>query len=203
MTAVPPQVAGGDMGSKIEADETGRGAGGARSAVTAVGLVLAAAAAGIAVGLLIAPDSGEKTRARLRRSVRSGWDDLSDNVGRGVKTLRHEGNGVLRRIEDRLGDIEERLESARDAAVDAVEEPIARLRGERRGNPLLGLLAGAAISWFLTSERTADVRAEVRDAARKAKRRATDEWDRFQERGGFSGRSGSPANGATESAEPV
>lgn len=186
------------MGSRTEADETVRGAGGTRSAV-AVGLVLAAAAAGVAVGLLIAPDSGEKTRARLRRSVRSGWDDLSDNVGRGVKTLRHEGNGVLHRIEDRLGDLEERLESARDA----VEEPIARLRGERRGNPLLGLLAGAAISWFLTSERTADVRAEVRDAAKKAKRRATDEWDRFQERGGFSGRSGSPANGATESAEPV
>jgi hypothetical protein len=87
--------------------------------------------------------------------------------------------------------------------VDAVEEPLARLRGERRGNPLLGLLAGAAISWFLTSERTADVRAEVKDAARKAKRRATDEWDRFQERGGFSRRASSPANGAPEPAEPI
>ena len=191
------------MGAKDEADETIGGSSGSRGAATALGLVLTAAAAGIAVGLLVAPDSGEKTRARLRRSVRSGWDDLSDNFGRGVKTLRHEGDGVLRRIEDRLGDIEERLEAARDAAVDAVEEPIARLRGERRGNPLLGLLAGAAISWFLTSQRTADVRAEVRDAARKAKRRATDEWDRFQERGGFSRRSGSPANGAPEPAEPV
>ena len=191
------------MGSKSEADETIREASGSRNAVTAIGLVLAAAAAGVAVGLLVAPDSGEKTRARLRQSVRSGWDDLSDNLGRGVKTLRHEGNGVLRRIEDRLEDIEERLESARDTAIDAVGEPIARLRGERRTNPLLGLLAGAAISWFLTSERTADVRAEDDLAARKARRRAADEWDRFQERGGFSRRSGAPANGAPESAEPV
>jgi gas vesicle protein len=191
------------MAVKDEADERIAGASGTRSAVTAVGLVLAAAAAGVAVGLLIAPESGERIRARLRRSVRSGWDDFSDNIGRGVKTLRHEGDGVLRRIEDRLGDIEERLESARDTAVEAVEEPLARLRGERRGYPLLGLLAGAAISWFLTSERTADVRGEVRDAARKAKRRATDEWDKFQERGGFSRRSGSPANGAAEPAEPV
>jgi gas vesicle protein len=191
------------MGEKSEVGERRGASSGTRSTVTTLGLVLAAAAAGIAVGLLIAPDSGERIRARLRRSVRSGWDDLSENIGRGVKTLRHEGNGVLRSIEDRLEDIEGRLESARDAAVDAVEEPLARLRGERRGSPLLGLLAGAAISWFLTSERTADVRAEVRDAARKASRRAADEWDRFQERGGFSRRSGSPTNGAPESTEPV
>jgi gas vesicle protein len=174
----------------------------ARGAATAVGLVLAAAAAGVAVGLLAAPDSGQRTRARLRRSVRSGWDDLSDNVGRGMKTLRHEGDSALRRIEARLGDLEERLESARDAAVDAVEEPLARLRGERRPSPWLGLLVGAAISWFLTSERTADMRAEVRDAALKARRKATDEWDRFQERGGFARRTSSPVNGA-ESPEPV
>ena len=191
------------MGARSEAEDRRGGSGAARGTITALGLVVAATAAGLAVGLLIAPESGERTRARLRRSVRSGWDDLNDNIGRGVKTLKHEGNGVLRRIEGRLEEIEGRLESARDAAVDAVEEPLARLRGERRGNPLLGLLAGAAISWFLTSERTADVRAEVKDAARKAKRRATDEWDRFQERGGFSRRASSPANGAPEPAEPI
>ena len=174
-----------------------------RGAATAVGLVLAAAAAGVAVGLLMAPDSGERTRARLRRTVRSGWDDLHDNIGRGVKTLRHEGTGAMRRIEERIGDLEERLESAREAAVDVMEEPLARFRGERRSSPWLGLLMGAALSWFLTSERTADMRAEVRDAARKAKRKATDEWDRFQERGGFAARrTSSPVNGA-ESPEPV
>jgi gas vesicle protein len=182
----------------MEPEETLRVSGKTRGAATAVGLVLAAAAAGVAVGLLVAPDSGERTRARLRRSVRSGWDDLSDNVGRGVKTLRHQSDGVVRRIEERLEDLEERLESARDS----VEEPLARLRGERRGNAWLGLLMGAAISWFLTSERTADMRAEVREAARKAKRKATDEWDRFQERGGFSHRTSAPVNGA-ESSEPV
>jgi gas vesicle protein len=187
----------------IDTDEGSRASSGARGAATAIGLALAAAAAGLAVGLLVAPDSGERTRARLRRSVRSGWDDLSDNLERRVKTLRHEGNGVLHRIEERLGDIEERLESARDAAVDAVEEPLARLRGERRGNAWLGILAGAALSWFLTSERTADMRAEVRDAARKARRRATDEWDKFQQRGGFSRQPGAPANGAPEPAEPI
>lgn len=169
-----------------------------RGAATAVGLVLAAAAAGVAVGFLMAPDSGERTRARLRRTVRSGWDDLNDNIGRGVKTLRQEGTGAMRRIEERIGDLEERVEAARDA----VEEPLARFRGERRSSPWLGLLMGAALSWFLTSERTADMRAEVRDAARKAKRKATDEWDRFQERGGFARHASSPVNGA-ESPDPV
>ena len=183
----------------IDADESRGTSQKSRSAATAVGLVVAAAAAGLAVGFLMAPDSGERTRARLRRSVRSGWDDLSDNVGRGVKTLRHEGSGAMRRIEERIGDLEERLESA---AVDAMEEPLARFRGGRRSSPWLGLLMGAAVSWFLTSERTADMRAEVRDAAQKAKRKATDEWDRFQERGGFARRTSSPVNGA-ESPEPV
>ena len=183
----------------IDADESVGTPNKTRGAATAAGLVLAAAAAGLAVGFLMAPDSGERTRARLRRSVRSGWDDLSDNIGRGVKTLRHEGSGAMRRIEERIGDLEERLESA---AVDALEEPLARFRGERRTSPWLGLLMGAAISWFLTSERTADMRAEVRDAARKAKRKATDEWDRFQERGGFARHASSPVNGA-ESPEPV
>ena len=187
----------------IDSDESPGASGRMGGSAAAVGLALAAAAVGVAVGLLVAPDSGERTRARLRRSVRSGWDDLSDNIDRGVKTLRHEGNGVLHRIEERLGDIEERLESARDAAVEVVEEPLARLRGERRGNAWLGILAGAALSWFLTSERTADMRAEVRDAAGKARRRATDEWDKFQQRGGFSRRAGAPANGAPEPAEPI
>lgn len=186
-----------DAGQTLGASDGGRGP------AAALGFALAAAAAGVAVGLLLAPDSGERTRARLRRSVRSGWNDLSDNLERGVKNLRHEGNGVLHRIEERLGDIQDRIESARDATVEAVEEPLARLSGERRSNAWVGLLAGAALSWFLTSERTADVREEVRDAARKAGRRATDEWDKFQQRGGFSRRSGAPANGAPEPAEPI
>ncbi len=187
----------------MDVDESLGGSAKTRGAATALGLVLGAAAAGIAVGLLVAPDTGQRTRARLRRTVRSGLDDLSDNLGRGVKHLRHEGDAVLHRIEERLSDLEERLESAGEAAVDAVEEPLARLRGERRGNPWLGLLAGAALTWFLTSDRTADLRGEVREAAKKAKRRATDEWDKFQERGGFSRRAGSPVNGAPEPAEPI
>jgi len=167
---------------------------------TATGLVLAAAAAGVAVGLLVAPESGESTRARLRRTMRSGLDDLSEGLERGVRTLRHEGGGTLRRVEKRLNELEDRLESARDAAIDAVEEPLERLRGERRGTgiaPLLGLAAGAALAWFLTSDRTADVRAEMRDAAEKARRRAADEWDRFQQRGGFAHRGDAAPNGGT------
>lgn len=167
---------------------------------TATALVLAAAAAGLAVGLLVAPDSGEHTRARLRRTMRSRLDELSDGLGRGVKNLQHEGNSALRHVEKRLGELEERLESARDAAIDAVEEPLERLRGERRtstAGPLLGLAAGAALAWFLTSDRTAEVRAEMRDAAEKAKRRATDEWDRFQQRGGFGRHADAAPNGGT------
>jgi gas vesicle protein len=178
------------------------------NAATATALVLAAAAAGLAVGLLVAPDTGEHTRARLRRTMRSRMDDLSEGLGRGVRTLQHEGSGALRRVEKRLNELEDRLESARDAAIDAVEEPLERLRGDRHthaAGPLLGLAAGAALAWFLTSDRTAEVRAEMRDAAQKAKQRATDEWDRFQQRGGFARRADATPNGgtATETSPPA
>jgi gas vesicle protein len=173
-----------------------------RSAATATGLVLAAAAAGLAAGLLMAPDSGEQTRERLRRRMRDGLDDLSEGLGRHVKTLREEGTGAMQRLEKRLNKLEDRFDSARDAAIDAVEEPLERLRSEPRHNgaaPLLGLAVGAALAWFLTSERTADARAQVKDAAEKARRRAVDEWDRFQERGGFSRRRDVAPNGGTSS----
>jgi gas vesicle protein len=172
---------------------------GARAA-TAAGLVLAAAVTGLAVGLLMAPEAGEETRERLRRRWRSGLDDLSEGLGRRARTLRDEGSGTLRRLEKRMNKLEDRLESARDAAIDAVEEPLERLRSGRRTNgaaPLLGLATGAALAWFLSSERTADARAQVRDAAEKARRRATDEWERFQERGGFSRRRETAPNGGT------
>jgi gas vesicle protein len=187
-----------------ELESSGRG-----GAATATALV-AAAAAGLAVGLLVAPESGEHTRARLRRSVRSRLDDLSEGLGRGVRSLQNEGSSALRHLEKRLNEMEDRLESARDAAIDAVEEPLERLRGERRtgaAGPLLGLAAGAALAWFLTSDRTAEVRAEMRDAAEKARRRAADEWDRFQQRGGFTRRrtdAVTPNGGtATESSPPL
>ena len=114
--------------------------------------------------------------------------------------IRDRGNGALRQIEKRLNKLEDRFDAARDAAIDAVEEPLERLRSERRSNgaaPILGLAAGAALAWFLSSERTADARAQVRDAAEKARRRAMDEWDRFQERGGFARRRGNVPNGGT------
>ena len=180
-----------DLDDEIETGGRGR-------AGTATALVLAAAAAGLAVGLLVAPDTGEHTRARLRRSMRSRLSDLGEGFGRGMRTLQEEGNSALRHLEKRLNEVEDRLESARDAAIDAVEEPLDRLRGGRRtspAGPLLGLAAGAAFAWFLTSDRTADMRAEVRDAAEKARRRAADEWERFQERGGFSRRRADAPNG--------
>jgi len=173
-----------------------RGAG----AVTAAGLVLAAAVAGVAVGLLMPPETGENIRERVRERMRSKFGNLSEGFGRRIRTFRDEGNGALRRIEKRLNKLEDQFDAARDAAIDAVEEPLERFRSGRRTNgaaPLLGLAAGAALAWFLSSERTADARAQVRDAAEKARRRAMDEWDRFQERGGFARRRGTVPNGGT------
>ena len=177
---------------------------GGRSVVGAAGLVLAAAAAGVAVGMLIAPESGERIRERLRDTFREGWDDMHDGADRGMGMLRNGGKKALHRIEDRLESLEEGLEDARRTAVDSLAEPLGRLRGERRGSPIPALVLGAALAWFLTSNRTADVREQMRAAAKKAGKRAADEWERFQERSGFT-RRGTGVNGdaAGEMADPI
>jgi hypothetical protein len=69
-------------------------------------------------------------------------------------------------------DIEDRL--------DRMEQ-----RDEDHGGGLISLItfaAGIAASYFLTSERAAPTRAKVREAASDLRQRATDGWDRFQER---------------------
>jgi hypothetical protein len=93
-----------------------RGAG----AVTAAGLVLAAAVAGVAVGLLMPPETGENIRERVRERMRSKFGDLSEGFGRRIRTFRDEGNGALRRIEKRLNKLEDQFDSARDGRVGSL-----------------------------------------------------------------------------------
>jgi hypothetical protein len=79
--------------------------------------------------------------------------------------LRERGEKMWAEFEDRL----ERLEDSK----------------EDRSSGLAGLVtfaAGIAATYFLTSDKAAPTRAKVRDAATELRRRATDRWDRLQER---------------------
>ena len=57
--------------------------------------VLGAAAAGLAVGLLIAPEEGSKVRGRLRRTA-TGWANSLSNLFSNAK-------GELEEVKERVG----------------------------------------------------------------------------------------------------
>jgi hypothetical protein len=85
----------------------------------------------------------------------------------------------LQRMPDRLSKVRSRF---RDEAEEEDEEEASGSFGK-----LVALAAGLAATYFMTSDRTAEVRTRVHERAADVGRRATDQWDRFQ-RGGLQGR---------------
>lgn len=53
-----------------------------------IGGLLAAAAIGAAIGLLLAPNSGERTRSKLIRGSRKLTDDLQETVEESIDSLK-------------------------------------------------------------------------------------------------------------------
>jgi gas vesicle protein len=81
-------------------------------AVFAVGV-----AAGAAVALIYAPQSGEKTRRQLRR----GFEDASDYVKDTAETIGDHAEKYIRRGKDIVGDMAESASSAVNAAKKVVQ----------------------------------------------------------------------------------
>ena len=162
-----------------------------------VGAVVGALVAGAAVGLLAAPDSGAGTRRRLRRGIadlsghtlREHWDDLSAGLER--RRIRRAHKAEVGELEARIEELEARIEedeAAREA--ELAEESDEEEESSHGLGSVLGLAAGAFLTWFLSSEQAAPARERAREAAGKAKDRATDEWERFKERRGGYRRTG-------------
>ncbi|HEY8258932.1 MAG TPA: YtxH domain-containing protein [Gemmatimonadales bacterium] len=143
------------------------------------GAIALAAVVGLGVGLLAAPQSGERTREQLRKRISAIGEDIEDGLEEfeersrpARRELRKRTELLRKRGEKALEDLEDRL--------DRVEN-----RDEDHGGGLLSLVtfaAGIAASYFLTSERAAPTRAKMREAATDLRQRASDRWDRFQER---------------------
>ncbi|MGH7499247.1 MAG: YtxH domain-containing protein [Gemmatimonadales bacterium] len=144
-----------------------------------VGAIALAAVVGLGVGLLAAPQAGERTRKALKKRLASLGDDLEESLGEieersrpARKMLRQRAELLRDRGEQAWEEIEERLEQLEHRHDD---------RSSGLGN-LLTFAAGLAGTYFLTSDQAAPTRAKVRDAASNLRERATDRWDRFQER---------------------
>src|SRR5918996_6206409 len=139
-----------------------------------VGTILLATALGVGVGLLAAPDTGVKTRRRLRKRL----ETLGDDLGEGLEEMQ----GLSGRARERM---RERLSRVRKRGEDAWEDLEDRWHGEEEDSSAFGAVmavaAGIAATYFLTSDRAGPARSRVRETAESVRRRATDRWEQYQQ----------------------
>ncbi len=165
--------------------------GGHRGAGIAGAMALAAVI-GLGVGLLAAPQAGERTREQLRKRLAALGEDLED----GFEEFEERSRPARRELRKRAGRLREQGEKAWEELEDRLDRLEHRNEDHTGIVSLITFASGLAATYFLTSEKAAPTRAKVRDAAETLRHRATDRWDRFQERrhgnGGASGTGAQP-----------
>jgi len=152
---------------------------GGRSRSGGVGTVVLATVLGVGIGMLAAPDTGLKTRRRLRRrlselgeGLEGGIDEIQERGGRAREVVRDRLARAKKRGAEAWEDIEERF------AAEEEEED----EGSGALSTALAIAAGVAATYFLTSDRAAPARGRVRQTAETVRREATDRWQRYQSR---------------------
>jgi hypothetical protein len=149
--------------------------GGRRGTAAGVSTIFLATALGVGIGLLAAPDTGVRTRRRLRKRL----ETLGDDLGEGLEEMQ----GLSGRARERM---RERIARMRKRGADAWEDLEERWHGEEEEDSgalgaVLAIAAGVAATYFLTSDRTAPARSRVRETAETVRREATNRWERYQQ----------------------
>ena len=151
-----------------------------------IGALVLMAAVGVGVGLLAAPETGAKTRKRIRRKLAS----LGEDLGEGLEEMQELGGrarqlgGRARELGGRARDqMRERLAAIRrrEAELDLVEDDEDEEEDSGTLGTLFAVAAGAAATYFLASERAAPARTRVRETAETVRRKASDRWEEFQQ----------------------
>ena len=152
---------------------------GGRSRSGGVSTIVLATALGVGIGMLAAPDTGLKTRRRLRRRL----SELGEGLEEGFGEMQERGGRAREVVRDRLARAKQR---GAEALEDLEERFAAEEEEEDEGSGALGtalaIAAGVAATYFLTSDRAAPARTRVRETAENVRREATDRWQRYQSR---------------------
>jgi gas vesicle protein len=146
-----------------------------RGTAAGVGTIFLATALGVGIGLLAAPDTGVRTRRRLRKRL----ETLGEDLGGGLEEVQ----GLSGRARER---VRERLARVRKRGADAWEDLEDRWHGEEEEDSgalgaVLAIAAGVAATYFFTSDRAAPARTRVRETAETVRRQATNRWERYQQ----------------------
>jgi len=168
--------------------------GGHRGTAAGVSTIFLATALGVGIGLLAAPDTGVRTRRRLRKRLETLGEDLGGGIeevqglsGRARERMRERLARMRQRGADAWGDLEERWHGEEDE-----EEDSGAL------GAVLAIAAGVAATYFFTSDRAAPARTRVRETAETVRREATNRWERYQQQR-HERSNGQPGDGETRS----
>ena len=155
------------------------GPGARRRSGAGAGALFLAAAVGVGIGLLAAPETGVKTRRRLRRRLST----LGADLGEGLEGVQEFGGRARERMRERLAAMRRRERELDEDLVEDEEEEDDDADEERSSTlgALVAMAAGAAATYFLASERAAPARTRVRETAETVRRKAGDRWERFQQ----------------------
>ncbi|WP_321287563.1 YtxH domain-containing protein [uncultured Sunxiuqinia sp.] len=70
---------------------------------------VAGAATGALVGVLFAPERGDKTRKKIQKSVKRVSEDVTDTIGEKVDSLKDQVSEMIDQVKERTNDVEEKI----------------------------------------------------------------------------------------------
>ena len=77
--------------------------------------ILGAAAAGVVIGMLVAPDKGEETRKRLRKTAEDWADNMSHLWSRGKEATEHAAKEMKEKAGYARSAAEEKVNKAKES----------------------------------------------------------------------------------------
>jgi gas vesicle protein len=92
--------------------------------------ILAAAAAGAAIGILFAPDKGSKTRAKLKEGIDDTANNLKDSIGAGSEVLREKFTSATSNLDGTLNDLLSNVSHKTEEVITFLESKLADLKAQ-------------------------------------------------------------------------
>lgn len=89
--------------------------------------LLAGAAAGLTLGVLFAPDSGEKTRAKIKKAASEGYEDLKDITSEAAHDLQVKSRYARKEINSLKNTLAEHGAELKEEAREKILEQLAKL----------------------------------------------------------------------------